>query len=188
MKLIVFLLGAAAAFQAPLSRAGSAPQVRMGLKAQLTKLATSSTALAIAAHANAAHAKKVLGVNGALDFGALAGDQPGGEGTGRVRAAAPRLHAAPPARDARAHSGRRRAFSGTWPLSQLAPPPPHRVPLPSPHRSPSASPASRHAHTPALSQALGVDDDILYGVLLVIPVVIGLLFNQWQGYQEDDQV
>ena len=33
----------------------------------------------------AAQAKSVLGVNGALDFGPLAGDQPGGEGTGKVR-------------------------------------------------------------------------------------------------------
>ena len=32
-----------------------------------------------------AQAKSVLGVNGALDFGPLAGDQPGGEGTGKVR-------------------------------------------------------------------------------------------------------
>ena len=32
----------------------------------------------------AAQAKSVLGVNGALDFGPLAGDQPGGEGTGKV--------------------------------------------------------------------------------------------------------
>jgi len=31
-----------------------------------------------------AHAKSVLGVNGALDFGPLAGDQPGGEGTGKA--------------------------------------------------------------------------------------------------------
>ena len=28
--------------------------------------------------------QSVLGVNGALDFGPLAGDQPGGEGTGKV--------------------------------------------------------------------------------------------------------
>jgi hypothetical protein len=30
------------------------------------------------------HAKSVMGVNGALDFGPLAGDQPGGEGTGKA--------------------------------------------------------------------------------------------------------
>merc|ERR1719502_652139 len=34
--------------------------------------------------AQAAQAKSVLGVNGALDFGPLAGDQPGGEGTGKA--------------------------------------------------------------------------------------------------------
>merc|ERR1719181_1386709 len=32
----------------------------------------------------AASAKSVLGVNGQLDFGPLAGDQPGGEGTGKA--------------------------------------------------------------------------------------------------------
>merc|ERR1719399_1781904 len=32
----------------------------------------------------AASAKSVVGVNGALDFGPLAGDQPGGEGTGKA--------------------------------------------------------------------------------------------------------
>ena len=31
-----------------------------------------------------AQVKSVLGVNGALDFGPLAGDQPGGEGTGKA--------------------------------------------------------------------------------------------------------
>jgi hypothetical protein len=39
------------------------------------------TAAAVAFQSEAAHAKSVLGVNGALDFGPLAGDQPGGEGT-----------------------------------------------------------------------------------------------------------
>jgi hypothetical protein len=42
------------------------------------------TAAAVTFHAEAAHAKSVLGVNGALDFGPLAGDQPGGEGTGQA--------------------------------------------------------------------------------------------------------
>lgn len=42
------------------------------------------TAAAITFHSEAAHAKSVLGVNGALDFGPLAGDQPGGEGTGKA--------------------------------------------------------------------------------------------------------
>ena len=38
----------------------------------------------MAFQSQAAHAKSVLGVNGALDFGPLAGDQPGGEGTGKA--------------------------------------------------------------------------------------------------------
>ena len=49
-----------------------------------SKAAAALTALAINVHAEAAHAKSVLGVNGALDFGPLAGDQPGGEGTGKA--------------------------------------------------------------------------------------------------------
>jgi len=63
------------------------------------------------------YAKSVLGVNGQLDFGPLAGDQPGGEGTGK---------------------------------------------------------------------ALGINDDSLGYVLLVVVLVIGYLFTQWQGYQDDD--
>merc|ERR1719510_2054842 len=46
--------------------------------------AAALTAAAVALHAEAAHAKSVLGVNGALDFGPLAGNQPGGEGTGKA--------------------------------------------------------------------------------------------------------
>jgi|TARA_B100000524_G_scaffold17312_1_gene9109 hypothetical protein len=42
------------------------------------------SALAITLHSEAAHAKSVVGVNGGLDFGPLAGDQPGGEGTGKA--------------------------------------------------------------------------------------------------------
>jgi hypothetical protein len=42
------------------------------------------TAAAVTFQSEAAHAKSVLGVNGALDFGPLAGDQPGGEGTGKA--------------------------------------------------------------------------------------------------------
>merc|ERR1719440_727265 len=45
---------------------------------------SAATAAAVSLHAEAAHAKSVLGVNGALDFGPLAGDQPGGEGTGKA--------------------------------------------------------------------------------------------------------
>ena len=55
------------------------------LQQHLSKLAASSAALAVTVHSEAAHAKSVLGVNGGLDFGPLAGDQPGGEGTGKVR-------------------------------------------------------------------------------------------------------
>ena len=64
------------------------PNMPKGVKpAELTKLPAALSALAITAHSEAAHAKSVLGVNGALDFGPLAGDQPGGEGTGKVRLA-----------------------------------------------------------------------------------------------------
>merc|ERR1719258_360891 len=50
----------------------------------LNQVAASASAAAISVHAEAAHAKSVLGVNGGLDFGPLAGDQPGGEGTGKA--------------------------------------------------------------------------------------------------------
>ena len=53
-------------------------------KVVLSKAATALSAAAITAHSEAAHAKSVLGVNGGLDFGPLAGDQPGGEGTGKA--------------------------------------------------------------------------------------------------------
>merc|ERR1719164_326875 len=56
----------------------------MGLQQHMAKLAASSAALAVTVHSEAAHAKSVLGVNGGLDFGPLAGDQPGGEGTGKA--------------------------------------------------------------------------------------------------------
>jgi len=91
---------------------------RPQMQAQVQKAATSALALAVAAHAETAHAAGVLGVNGALDFGPLAGAQPGGEGTGK---------------------------------------------------------------------ALGVNDTSLFGILLAIPVIIGLLFSQWQDYQDDDE-
>jgi hypothetical protein len=71
----------------------------------------------VAFHTEAAYAKSVLGVNGQLDFGPLAGDQPGGEGTGK---------------------------------------------------------------------ALGINDDSLGFILLAVILIIGFLFAQWQGYQEDD--
>merc|ERR1719486_1011553 len=50
----------------------------------LNKVPAALTAAAITFQSEAAHAKSVLGVNGALDFGPLAGDQPGGEGTGKA--------------------------------------------------------------------------------------------------------
>jgi hypothetical protein len=65
----------ASAFQLP-----SKPE----LKGVLPKIAPAFTAAAVTLHSEAAHAKSVLGVNGGLDFGPLAGDQPGGEGTGKA--------------------------------------------------------------------------------------------------------
>merc|ERR1740127_288824 len=56
----------------------------VGLKLKLNKVAAALTAASVTYHSEAAHAKSVLGVNGALDFGPLAGDQPGGEGTGKA--------------------------------------------------------------------------------------------------------
>ena len=52
---------------------------------KLNQIAPMIAAAAVTVHSEAAQAKSVLGVNGALDFGPLAGDQPGGEGTGKVR-------------------------------------------------------------------------------------------------------
>merc|ERR1719450_470174 len=75
------------------------------------------TAAAVTFQSEAAHAKSVLGVNGALDFGPLAGDQPGGEGTGK---------------------------------------------------------------------ALGINDDSLGFVLLIVFGAIFYAFAQWQSYQDDD--
>merc|ERR1719310_26209 len=106
-KLLTLCFAAASAFQVP-------------TKIELPKASQVAPAIAAAAvnvHAEMAHAKSVLGVNGALDFGALAGDQPGGEGTGK---------------------------------------------------------------------ALGINDESLGFVLLGVPVVLGFLFNQWQGYQDDE--
>ena len=67
----------------------SAFQLPKVLQTQAQKLAAPALAAAVTLHSEAAHAKSVLGVNGALDFGPLAGDQPGGEGTGKVRALLP---------------------------------------------------------------------------------------------------
>merc|ERR1719254_86142 len=51
---------------------------------ELSKLPAAASALSVSLYAQAASAKSILGVNGALDFGPLAGDQPGGEGTGKA--------------------------------------------------------------------------------------------------------
>lgn len=53
-------------------------------KTLATSAATAISAAAVTLHAEAAHAKQFLGVNGQLNFGALSGDQPGGEGTGKA--------------------------------------------------------------------------------------------------------
>merc|ERR1711918_51381 len=55
-----------------------------GLGKELKKIPAAYAAASIALYQQAAEAKSVLGVNGALDFGPLAGDQPGGEGTGKA--------------------------------------------------------------------------------------------------------
>merc|ERR1719460_1081801 len=73
-KLIALCFGAASAFQLP---------QKLDLP-KLSQVAPAVAAAAVSVHAEAAHAKSVLGVNGALDFGPLAGDQPGGEGTGKA--------------------------------------------------------------------------------------------------------
>jgi len=54
------------------------------MQQQMNKAAAAATAAAVTFSSEAAHAKSVIGVNGALDFGPLAGDQPGGEGTGKA--------------------------------------------------------------------------------------------------------
>merc|ERR1712028_306764 len=50
----------------------------------MTTAASTVTAASITFHAETAHAKSIVGINGGLDFGPLAGDQPGGEGTGKA--------------------------------------------------------------------------------------------------------
>ncbi|KAL1499411.1 hypothetical protein AB1Y20_011616 [Prymnesium parvum] len=120
LRAVSLLLGlaSAAGFQLSASRASaSRAQVSMGLGQELKKIPAAYAAASVALYQQAAEAKSVLGVNGALDFGPLAGDQPGGEGTGK---------------------------------------------------------------------ALGVNDDTLFGIIIAIPVIIGFLFTQWQGYQNDD--
>ena len=68
----LLLLGAdtASAFQMPKSAMPKLPKA-------LSTAASTATAAAVTFHSEAAHAKSVIGINGALDFGPLAGDQPG---------------------------------------------------------------------------------------------------------------
>ena len=75
---VLALAGSSEAFQLPSKLPGFKPA------AALKEAAAPLTAAAITFTSEAAHAKSVLGVNGALDFGPLAGDQPGGEGTGKA--------------------------------------------------------------------------------------------------------
>eukprot|EP00965_Chrysotila_dentata_P170300 5621162-Pleurochrysis_carterae.AAC.1 len=78
--LFLALVGTAAGFNlTPLKTAASKHTEAV------SKASAAATALSISLYSQAASAKSVLGVNGALDFGPLAGDQPGGEGTGKVR-------------------------------------------------------------------------------------------------------
>lgn len=77
MRCFILSLGlvATAAFNAPMSRVAPtrAAAPTMGLRADAAKLPAAAMATAILLHAEAAHAKGVIGVNGALDFGPLAG-------------------------------------------------------------------------------------------------------------------
>ena len=84
--LLVALVANASAFQMKVpSKVQRAFELStLKLKATTSHAAQTATAAAVTFHAEAAHAKSVLGVNGALDFGPLAGDQPGGEGTGKA--------------------------------------------------------------------------------------------------------
>merc|ERR1719331_2612705 len=75
ITLLVACLAFASAFKPP-----AMPKLRQSMNTAVA----SASAAAITFHSEAAHAKSVLGVNGGLDFGPLAGDQPGGEGTGKA--------------------------------------------------------------------------------------------------------
>ena len=75
--LLLVACSVSSAFQMPKPRMPKLPKA-------ISTAAQTATAAAITFHAETAHAKSVLGVNGALDFGPLAGDQPGGEGTGKA--------------------------------------------------------------------------------------------------------
>merc|ERR1719199_694197 len=81
---LVFAVQTAAGFSAPVSTSRTAVSMRLKSIDTLNKIPATATALCISTYAQATSAKSVLGVNGALDFGPLAGDQPGGEGTGKA--------------------------------------------------------------------------------------------------------
>merc|ERR1719198_624432 len=83
--LIAAFAATASAFQLQSARVTTPrAQVSMGPVDGLKKLSAAATAASINLYIQAAEAKSVTGVNGALDFGPLAGDQPGGEGTGKA--------------------------------------------------------------------------------------------------------
>ena len=87
LKLLIASVACVSAFQAQVSRSSPPqPSISMSMKPMeaLGGPAAVVSALAITLHSEAAHAKSVVGVNGGLDFGPLAGDQPGGEGTGKA--------------------------------------------------------------------------------------------------------
>jgi hypothetical protein len=76
-------LGTAPRTTAPVMMADDAEVMDRRAAVQKAARAMGGAAAALSG-AQAAQAKSVLGVNGALDFGPLAGDQPGGEGTGKA--------------------------------------------------------------------------------------------------------
>jgi hypothetical protein len=165
------------------------PQRTEPLRARLSQVAPALAAAAVTAHTEMAHAKSVLGVNGALDFGPLAGDQPGGEGTGKVRtlrAENPALHAASLRASACCSGGRRSvgaagAASGALPTRAALARGPRRGPWC------ATSAMDMTFVSPSSPQALGVNDDSLFFVLFGVTFAVGFAFAQWQSYQDDDE-
>ena len=183
----------------------------------LNQVAAATTAAAVSVHAEAAHAKSVLGVNGALDFGPLAGDQPGGEGTGKVRDApthcsgarrqatcqAPAARAQPAAHLAlccvtaqREKNLCSQVAQGRGGAEGVRPGSPGCVPEVAGRVA--RWPHARHTYAPSPEmlmrcatysppQALGVNDDSLFGVLFVVTFAVFYAFSQWQSYQDDDE-
>jgi len=74
--LLACILGAASALKMP-------QMPRIDAANALRKLPAAAVAASVSAHAQMVSAKTYTGVAGALDFGPLAGAQPGGEGTGK---------------------------------------------------------------------------------------------------------